>query len=180
MAGLMPNAPARNQAMPAETPGGPGPGARRASSEETQLFQEFLANVSNAIYQPRAAEGIAAIFTGPAPVEMLAQVVSGAIARVSSSAGENGMPITIEMVTAATAAISEDVGKEMARSVGVEPLSDEQVQAVFLRSTELLRDQHDDAQFVDETARAPRGGPGEAPAPAPRGGSGQPPMGMEG
>lgn len=173
MAGLMPKAATRNQAMPAEVPGGaPGPGERDASPEETALFEEYLANVSNAIYQPEAAEGIAAIFTGPAPVEMLAQVVSGAVARVSYSAGENGLPITVEMVTAATAAISEDLGKEMARSVGVEPLADEQVQAVFLRSTELLRDQHDESRRVNDAAQSPQrgqgpmqGGNGAAPTP---------------
>ena len=173
MAGLggrpAPNAMPRPGAMPAAGPGGPGPGEREPSAEESGLFEEFLANVVGAVYTPETADGVAAILTGPQPVEMLAQVVSGAVARVAYSAGENGLPVSGDMVTAAAAAVSEDLGREMARSVGAQPLSDEQVQAVFLRSCELLRDEQDAGRRVNDAARAsqqgqPQGGNG-APAP---------------
>lgn len=160
MAGLggrpAPNAMPRLGAMTA-APGGPGPGEREPSAEEAGLFEEFLANVVGAVYTPETADGVAAMLTGPQPVEMLAQVVSGAVARVAYSAGENGLPVSGDMVTAAAAAVSEDLGREMARSVGAQPLSDDQVQAVFLRSCELLRDQRDEAMRAGE---AERGGVG--------------------
>ena len=96
---------------------------------------------------------------------------------------ENGQNITREMAITATAQIAEDVGTEMAQAAGAQPLSEEQIQALFLRSVELLADQRDERASRDQAAKAPRGpaGPGgPAPqgaqeAPQPPGGA-QPPL----
>lgn len=120
------------------------PEGPQATPEDTAAYEEFLGNVLNVVYDEKVASGIAPSFQGPTPVESLALFVSGAVARVAYNGLENGQNITKEMAVAATAQVAEDVGTEMAQAAGAQPLSEEQIQAVFLRSMELLADQRDD------------------------------------
>lgn len=173
MAGLMPGMaggqampPEQGQPMPQEG-GAPMPEGPQASPEDTATYERFLANTMNVIYDERVASGIAPSFQGPSPVEALALFVSGTVARVAYDGLENGQNITKEMAVAATAQIAEDVGTEMAQAVGAQPLNDEQIQALFLRSVELLADQRDDRQMTDMAGRGAR--PQEAQE-APQGG----------
>ena len=152
--------PGGGQAAPGAEPMQEGPGGRRASEEEKALFGEFYGNVVNAAYQEKTADMVAeglhrAAQTegAPPPVEMLANVVSGAIGRVAFDGVDNGLAITREMVAAATMTLAADVGQNMAEAAGVPPLPEDQIHAVYLRSMEMLADQRDQKDRVNGMAR---------------------------
>ena len=147
---------------------------QRASPEDTALYESFLGNVLNVVYDEKVASGIAPSFQGPNPVEALALFVSGAVARVAYDGLENGQNVTKEMAVTATAQLAEDVGTEMAQAVGAQPLSEEQIQALFLRSVELLADQRDDRRMTDMAGKGRPAPQGAQEAPQPPGGA-QPP-----
>jgi len=189
--GLMPEGPAAGAAppqggapaggAPSPTPGQNGQG-RRATEEEKGLYREFLGNIVNAIYEEETAEAVGEIIRGAtqAPqgaaaaggaVEPLAHIVSGAVARVAYSGLDEGLPITREMAAAAAASMAADLGRNMAESVGVPPLPDDQIQAVYLRSMELLADQRDQGQ-AEAAEGAPPGEAGTEPTPTAQPGNG--------
>lgn len=185
--GLMQNAASAPGAAPqaaAPADGGVPPSAaangqgRRATDEEKGLYREFLGNIVNAIYEPETAEAVGEIIqrTSQAPdgtaagggvVEPLAHIVSGAVARVAYSGLDEGLPITREMAAAAAASMAADLGRNMAESVGAPPLPDDHIQAIYLRSMELLSDQRDQGQAEGGGEGAARTGGGtESPATA--------------
>ena len=174
--GLMPGPPADPSAPAAPVPGqGGNPQDRPASEEEKGLYREVLANCMNAIYEPETAEALAQTMRRSAEVaergddgiegpvvESLAQVISGAVSRVFMDGLLNDLPLTREMGAAATATLATDMGTRLAQSAGVPPLSKEQIQAVYLRSMELMAAQRDEYVQAQQGA-APAG---QAPPPA--------------
>lgn len=148
--------PAPAGGSPEPMPEGQPQEGRRATDEEKALYKEFLANTLNDIYEPETAEALGRVLrntTQASPeagsgslvvgVETLALVVSGAVAKVAYHGLQNDLPITREMAAAAAATVSADIGRNMAEAAGVEPMSDEQIQALFLRSMELLGEERD-------------------------------------
>ena len=184
--GLMPEGAAPGAAPPPgdasaggapPSPPGPNGQGRRATDEEKALYREFLGNIVNAIYEDETADAVGEIIRSSAQapegaaagvaVEPLAHIVSGAVARVAYSGLAEGLPITREMGAAAAASMAADLGRNMAESVGAPPLPDDQIQAIYLRSMELLADQRDQGQAEAAEGGAPApGGGAEAPAPA--------------
>lgn len=182
--GLMPGAPAAGAAPPQT--GAPADGVppsqpqngqgRRATEEEKGLYREFLGNIVNAIYEEETASAVGEIIrrSAQAPegaaasgaVEPLAHIVSGAVARVAYSGLDEGLPITREMAAAAAASMAADLGRNMAESVGVPPLPDDQIQAIYLRSMELLADQRDQGQAEGAEGAPPAPGGTEPSATA--------------
>ena len=196
MAGLMPGAPqgAPQGAMPPEgggmPPPGPGNGAqgeRRATEEEKQVYKQFAGNVLKTLYQEKTADAIAEMLRAgedASPVEGLAQIVSSAVARVAYDGIENGLKIERDMALAATMQVVEDIGTNVAESAGAKPLNEEQMEAVYLRSVELLADHRDQNQRTKEAGMAAsrnrppdRGLPAGRGAPPPAGGGAPPPAG---
>lgn len=166
-------------APPAPGPGG-APGAEAPagiSGEEKDVYLEFLGNTVNAIYDPKTSESVgetlrAAHQSGRETggqvipiVEPLAQVVSAAVSSVAYSGLENGLPITRDMAAAAAASLAADIGNNMTEAVGTPPLPQEMVQAVYLRSMELMGEQRDQRQ----AGGGQQGEAAPAPGPAPRG-----------
>lgn len=152
----------------------PGPNGQRgaATDEEKALYRDFLANTIDAIYQPETAESLANILRSVAEtqgvasaIEPMAQIVSGIVGRVAYDGLANGLPISREMAAAAAASLAGDLGTNLAESAGVPPLSNEHIQAIYLRSMELLADQRD--QVRQERASQ---GEGQQPQEAPPGG----------
>ena len=130
--------------MPAPGPENGAGGERRATDEEKKAYGQFAANIIKVLYQEKTADAIAETMRAPggaSPIEGLAQIVSSAVARVASSGLENGLTIGPEMAMAATMQAVEDIGTNMAEAAGAPALGEEQMQAVFLRSMELLADQ---------------------------------------
>lgn len=169
MAGLMPNNAGGGPMAPeggAPVDGQPMQEGPQASPEDTALYETFLSNVLNVVYDEKVASGIAPSFESPSPVEALALFVSGAVARVAFDGLQNGQKISKEMAVTATAQLAEDVGTEMAQAAGAQPLSQEQIEALFLRSVELLADQRDDRKMTD---MAGKGGRPQAAQEAPQG-----------
>ena len=184
--GLMPEGPAAGAPPPQgdasaggaspSSPPGPNGQGRRATDEEKALYREFLGNIVNAIYEDETADAVGEIIRSAAQapegaasgvaVEPLAHIVSGAVARVAYSGLAEGLPITREMGAAAAASMAADLGRSMAESVGAPPLPDDQIQAIYLRSMELLADQRDQGQAEAAEGGAPAPGGEEAPAPA--------------
>ena len=197
MAGLMPNAmrpdaqPAPAQgAMPGQDemmmPAGPENvaqgGDRRATDEEKATYRQMLANTMKALYSEKTADAIAETLRAGAdvsPVEGLAQIISSAVSRVAYSGLENGQPIGREMALAATMQAVQDIGTNVAQAAGAPPLNDEQMEAVYLRSIELIaerRDEHARTSAAGAAAQRERPAP---PAPAGQGllsGGGSAPM----
>ena len=81
------------------------------------------------------------------------------------------MPVHGAMAVAAAATLPGDIGINMAEAVGRPPLNADQIQGVFLRSMELLRDMQGERQCAPGPgAEAPMPGPGgPPPAPGPAG-----------
>lgn len=169
------------EAMPADEGVTPTPGPngqqRRATDEEKTLYREFLANCIDAIYQPETAESLANILRGvgetqgvASAIEPMAQIVSGIVGRVAYDGLANELPITREMAAAAAASLAGDLGTNLAESAGVPPLSNEQIQAIYLRSMELLADQRD--QVRQERAAQDQGQEQAEEQAAPGGGRG--------
>ena len=124
-------------------PGNGAGGERRATDEEKEAYGQFAANIIKTLYQEKTADAIAETMRAPggaSPIEGLAQIVSSVVARVAASGIENGLNIGHEMTMAATMQAAEDVGTNMAEAAGAPALDEEQMQAVFLRSMELLAD----------------------------------------
>ena len=194
MAGLMPGGMppggpqgAPQGAMPPEgggmPPPGPGNGAqgngRRATEEEKQVYKQFAGNVMKVVYQEKTADAIAEMLRAgedASPVEGLAQIVSSAVARVAYDGIENGLKIERDMALAATMQVVEDIGTNVAESAGAKPLNEEQMEAVYLRSVELLADHRDQNQRTKEAGMAAsRNRPPDRGLPA--GGGAPPPAG---
>ena len=187
MAGLMPNAmrpdapPAPAQgAMPGQDGGmprpGPGNGAqgneRRATEEEKATYRQFIANTMKALYAEQTADAIAETLRAGAdvsPVEGLAQIVSSAVARVAYSGLENGQPIGREMALAATMQAVQDIGTNVAEAAGAQPLNDEQMEAVYLRSVELIAERRDEQVRTNAAGAAAQRERPAPPAPAGQG-----------
>ena len=172
MAGLMPSMAGGGAPMgpPAGSGQAPMPEAapqegRRASEEEKGVYREFLANAMNAIYEPKTAEGLSVAFQSPQPVEVLALAVSAAVSRSAYAGLEEGLPITPEMASTAAATLAADIGRNLAESVGAPPLSDEQIQALHLRSMEMLGEERDRRQAFDGRTRQQQAGQPGAEAP---------------
>lgn len=168
-------------------------GERRATDEEKAAYSQFAANVVRTLYNEKTADAIAESLRAGAdisPVEGLAQIVSSAVARVAMSGMENGQNIGREMALAATMQAVHDIGTNLAQSAGAQPLNPEQLEAVYLRSVELLAERRgeqarttaageaamrDRPEPAPPVARgllsggggAPGPGPGPAPGPAP-------------
>ena len=162
--GLMPGGPpggmppgAPQGAMPPEAggmpPSGPGNGAqgegRRATEDEKGVYRQFAGNVMKTLYEEKTADAIAETLragSDVSPVEGLAQIISSAVARVAYSGLESGLKIDREMALAATMQIVEDIGTNVAGAARAQPLNEEQMEAVYLRSMELLAERRDDHQ----------------------------------
>ena len=196
--GPPPSAPqgAPQGAMPPEAggmpPSGPETGAqgRRATDEEKGVYRQFAGNVTKMLYQEKTADAIAETLragTDVSPVEGLAQIISSAVARVAYSGLENGLKIDREMALAATMQVVEDIGTNVAGAAAAQPLSEEQMEAVYLRSMELLAERRDDQQRTGAAAGASLrrrppdkglpAGPGPGSTRPPPGAAGPPPSG---
>ena len=175
MAGLM----ARGGGAPPMAPGGPGsapaapagpmpgPGgngqARKASPEEQRTYEDFVGQLINVAYEEGTANMIASqLQNAQDPVEAVANAAAIVVSRVASSAGENQVPVTRPMIVRATAELVGDIGKNMAESVGAQPLDDNQFQGAYLRAMDLLGQQASQMR-QGGGAEMPPGGP-EAPA----------------
>lgn len=180
------------QPMPPEggAPMQPGQG-QSMSPEDSAAYEGLVANSLAQIYAKSVYPGIAASFvrngsitsgvTGNSMVEELAGYVSAAVGRSATEETGDGQNITSEMTIAAAGQIAQDIGTEMAQSVTGQPLPDEQIQAVWLRSLELLEDQREDGALTSMALRdaesqmqpQPQGAqpapqaPGGAPPPEP-------------
>ena len=180
--GPPPSAPqgAPQGAMP---PSGPENGAqgngRRATDEEKGVYREFAGNVMKLLYEEKTADAIAETLragTDVSPIEGLAQIISSAVSRVAYSGLEAGLKIDREMALAVTMQVVEDVGTNVASASAAQPLGEEQMEAVYLRSMELLaerRDEHQSTAAAGAEAMAQRPpdkglpGPGSAGPPGP-------------
>ena len=181
---------------PGPGPGGPGPEAkgRRASDEEKKVYQTYLAGIVNLLYKPKTAEAVGKVLHGVAKqqgmlaehgqrdgvsgIEPLAQIAAAAIARASYDGLQEGQPIEPEMAAAAAATIAGEMGQNIPQAVGTAPLSEDQTQALYLRTMELLADEREDRQQGgggQPGAPGPGGppGPGAGPGPGPGPGPGQ-------
>ena len=190
--GPPPSAPqgAPQGAMPPEAggmpPSGPGNGAqgngRRATDEEKGVYREFAGNVMKLLYQEKTADAIAETLragTDVSPIEGLAQIISSAVSRVAYSGLEAGLKIDREMALAVTMQVVEDVGTNVASASAAQPLGEEQMEAVYLRSMELLaerRDEHQSTAAAGAEAMAQRPPDKGLPGPGP-GAAGPPPPG---
>ena len=174
MAGLMtrgggaPSMPpaAGGEAMPpragASAPPGNGQG-RKATPEEQRTYEDFVGQLVNVAYEDGTANMIASqLQNAEDPVEAVANAAAIVVSRVASSAGENQVPVTRPMIVRATAELVGDIGKNMAESVGVKPLDDNQFQGAYLRAMDLLGQQASQMQ-QGGGGEMPPGGP-EAPA----------------
>ena len=190
--GPPPSAPqgAPQGAMPPEAggmpPSGPENGAqgngRRATEDEMGVYREFAGGVMSMIYQEPVADALAETLRAGAdvsPVEGLAQIVSAAVSRVAYSSIEKGSKIDPEMAYAVTMQVVEDIGTNVAEAAAAQPLNEEQMEAVYLRSMELLaerRDAHQSTAAAGTAARRQRPPDKGLPGPGP-GAAGPPPPG---
>ena len=112
---------------------------------------------------------------GKAVVETLAGAVAAIIGPIAYDGMKKGAPVTPGLVAEATAELSADFGTELLQAAGMERLTDEQVQAVYLRAVEILKGEKErimadmsalsagnaaDAAMSPRPGGLPAGGPG--------------------
>ena len=160
---------------------GAGEQERRATDEEKGVYRQFVANVVKTLYAEKTSDAIAETLRAvqdASPVEGLAQIISSAVSRVAYSGIENGLRIGREMALAATMQAVQDIGTNLAESVGAPPLNEEQMETVYLRSVELIAERRDEHQSTRAAgAAADRNRPPDRGLPTGRGGGSPMPQG---
>lgn len=162
------SAPPNGRGGPAAPPAPAPPDAQgqqgRASEQDKETYRHFLANAVDLVYQDQTADLIVEQLNSEMPVEGLAQTIAMVVNHIGQEGLAQGVPVNGAMAIAVATSLAGDIGINMAEAAGRPPLNADQMQAVVLRSMELLRDM----QEAPTEEGAP--GPGaEAPMPGPGG-----------
>ena len=156
--GLMPQggAPPAAAAPPPLPNGAPGPGGGpqqqapgaqgRPTDADKDTYRHFLANAVDMVSEDEIADGLVEQLRSEAPVEGVAQTIAMVVNHIGQDGRGRGVPVHGAMAVAAAATLAGDIGITWAEAAGREPLNADQIQAVFLRSMELLRDMQGDGQ----------------------------------
>ena len=143
--------------------GGAGP---RATDQDKETFRAFLANAMQLVYEEETADLLVEQMNGPAPVESLASTIAAVVNHIGQDGVARGVPVNGAMAIAAATTLAGDIGINLAEAAGREPFNQDQIQAIILRSMELLRDMQGSPAAEEG---APQGAGPAGPAATPQG-----------
>ena len=151
MAGMMPSA-AQSPSPAQDGAGAEMPQARKPTQQEQQLFEDFIGNAINALYQPETANRVANLLRtgqkGINPVEQIGMVTAMIVNQVQASAEQSGQDIPAPIVVRAAAKVASDIGTELAPAAGLPPLSENHVKGAYLRAMEILGEDRREKQVA--------------------------------
>ena len=124
--GLAPSLANRERMSPpgAAGPEQPMPPQGSLSPRTRRPTRRLLGRVTFLMYDDAVLPGVVKSLKGPRPVEDLAELVSNTVTRSVYHGLEEGQNVKPEMAMLAAAQISEDLGTNVARDAGMQPLSE--------------------------------------------------------
>lgn len=126
----------------APTPDGTNmPQPQDASPEEQNIYEHVVSNAVTAIYSGETADMIVQLMEPSEhsnPVEQLAAIIAPMMIGIEASGAENDVPVSRDMTVQAVLEIVEDIGTNLLPEAGLEPLTEGEIEAAFLKTCQLI------------------------------------------
>ena len=112
------------------------------TEEEKDLYLKVAGNATKLLYNESTSDSIVDALQGEgSPVEQLATIVSSIVEKVVVDArSQEGIDVPLDMVSAVIGSITEEIGETIPTTIGMKPLEDDPLSAIYLRACELLEE----------------------------------------